>query len=279
MNKGEVEMPTASGVSAVSDAEARERVPAIELREVSRAFRLESGERVNAVNRVSLTVETGEFVCVLGPSGHGKSTILNMVAGFLKPTEGDVLAGGKPVTGPGSDRGVVFQRDTLFLWKRVADNISFGMRARGVPKQEREEKVKHYLKMIELENYARAWPKQLSGGMRRRVAIATVFANEPDVLLMDEPFVGLDYTRRAKLHDVLLQLWRESRLTVFFITHDIDEALALADRIIVIVDGAVAFDTPLTISRPRHVSDLARPEAVHLRTEVLEKMGVGRGVA
>jgi NitT/TauT family transport system ATP-binding protein len=184
----------------------------------------------------------------------------------------------RPDTGS-ADRGVVFQRDTLFLWRRVAENISFGLRARGVPRAEREKAVKHYLKMIDLEAYGRAWPKQLSGGMRRRVAIAAVFANGPDVLLMDEPFVGLDYTRRANLHDVLLDLWQESRRTVFFITHDIDEALALADRIIVVVNGKVAYETPVALKRPRVVADLGSEEATHLRTRILEKMGVGRDLA
>jgi NitT/TauT family transport system ATP-binding protein len=267
-----------NAVEPTSNDTTAPEVPAIELRAVSRTFRLESGELVKAVDRVSLRLRSGEFVCVLGPSGHGKSTILNMMAGFLKPSEGVVSVGGVPVTGPGPDRGVVFQRDTLFLWRRVADNIGFGLRARGVSKAERERVVAHHLKMVDLENYARAWPKQLSGGMRRRVAIAAVFANGPDVLLMDEPFVGLDYTRRAKLHDVLLDLWQESRRTVFFITHDIDEALALADRIIVVVNGKMAYETHVNLPRPRMIAELGAEGATALRARILESMGVGKGV-
>jgi NitT/TauT family transport system ATP-binding protein len=258
---------------------ATEAPPAIELRGVTKEFRLESGEPVRAVDDLSLTVPAGEFVCVLGPSGHGKSTLLNMVAGFAEPSAGEILSGGVPVTGPGPDRGVVFQRDTLFLWRRVADNIAFGLKAKGMPKAQREEIVERYLRIIGMESYGRAWPKQLSGGMRRRVAIAAVFANEPEVLLMDEPFVGLDYARRATLHAVLLQLWERSRSTVFFITHDVDEALALADRILVVVRGRVVMEERLTQARPRSVEDLGAPEVNELRTEILSHLELGAGTA
>ncbi len=252
---------------------------AIELRNVSKAFRLESGEQVQAVDDLSLRIPAGEFVCVLGPSGHGKSTILNMVAGFTPPSTGEVMSGGRPVTGPGPDRGVVFQRDTLFLWRRVADNIAFGLKAKGVPKDERDATVARYLDIIGMQSYARAWPKQLSGGMRRRVAIAAVFANEPEVLLMDEPFVGLDYARRATLHAVLLQLWERQRSTVFFITHDVDEALALADRILVVVRGRVVMEQHLTQPRPRSVADLGDPAVAEVRTAIMSHLELGAGSA
>lgn len=252
---------------------------AIELRGVTKSFRLESGEHVRAVDDLTLTVPAGEFVCVLGPSGHGKSTILNMIAGFSEPSDGEILSGGAPVRGPGPDRGVVFQRDTLFLWRRVVDNIAFGLRAKGVPKAERDAIAERYLRIIGMESHGRAWPKQLSGGMRRRVAIAAVFANEPEVLLMDEPFVGLDYARRATLHAVLLQLWERSRATVFFITHDVDEALALADRILVVVRGRVVMEERLTAARPRSVEDLGGAEAAELRTQILSHLELGAATA
>jgi NitT/TauT family transport system ATP-binding protein len=253
----------------VSDA-----VPAVEFRNVTKRFALGSGsaEEVTAVDGVNLTIKRGEFVCVLGPSGHGKSTMLNLLAGFVAPTEGQVLHAGRPVTGPGPERGVVFQRDTLFLWKRVAENVTFGLRARGVPRREREAVAAHYLKLIELERFARAWPRQLSGGMRRRVAIAAVFANRPDVLLMDEPFTGLDYVRRDRLYRVLESLWREVGCTVFFITHDIDEALTLADRIVIVVNGKIVHETTVAFPRPRTAELIAGPEAVNLRLELLRHL-------
>jgi NitT/TauT family transport system ATP-binding protein len=246
--------------------------PAIELRAVTKVFTLASGEKVTAVNDVSLAIDPGEFVCVLGPSGHGKSTMLNLIAGFIEPTSGEVRAHGVAVKGPGADRGVIFQRDTLFLWRRVAENVGYGLRARGVPKAEREETVARLLDVVGLTRFARAWPKQLSGGMRRRAAIAAVFANEPPVLLMDEPFVGLDFARRAVLHKVLLELWGRAGNTVFFITHDLDEALALATRILVVVGGVVVHEATLAVPQPRPAETLLSPEIGAVRLAVLEKL-------
>jgi NitT/TauT family transport system ATP-binding protein len=247
--------------------------PAIELQNVSKTFALGS-ERVAAVRDVSLSVDHGEFVCVIGPSGHGKTTLLNLIAGFEKPTSGEVLVNGKRVEGPGPDRGVVFQRDTLFLWRRVEDNIEFGLRARKVPREKRKTIVAEYLHTVGLENFARAWPKQLSGGMRRRVAIAAVLANEPDVLLMDEPFVGLDYLRRAQLHEVLLRLWEEAgHRAVFMITHEVDEALALADRVLVIKEGRLVRSVPIPLARPRTAEMITSEEASRIRRELLTAFG------
>ena len=250
----------------------RADVPAIELRGVSRSFRLASGETLVAVDDVSLTIEPGEFVCVLGPSGHGKSTMLNLIAGFVKPTSGEVIAHGEPVSGPGADRGVIFQRDTLFLWRRVKDNIGYGLKARGVPRSERDQIVERLMEAAGLSRFARAWPRQLSGGMRRRTAIAAVFANEPSVLLMDEPFVGLDYARRAVLHEVLLEMWTRVGNTVFFVTHDVDEALTLASRILVVVHGRIVLERKVDLPRPRHPDTLASPEITEVRRTVLERL-------
>jgi NitT/TauT family transport system ATP-binding protein len=185
-----------------------------------------------------------------------------------------VLVNGKRVEGPGPDRGVVFQRDTLFLWRRVEDNIEFGLRARKVPREKRKATVAEYLHTVGLENFARAWPKQLSGGMRRRVAIAAVLANEPDVLLMDEPFVGLDYLRRAQLHEVLLRLWEEAgHRAVFMITHEVDEALALADRVLVIRDGRLVRSVTIPLTRPRTTDMITGEEASRIRRELLNAFG------
>jgi NitT/TauT family transport system ATP-binding protein len=254
-----------------------ESVPAVDLLHVTKKFRLENGETLIAVDDISLSIQPGELVCLLGPSGQGKSTLLNLIAGFLKPDVGEIRAGGKLVTGPGSDRGVVFQRDTLFSWRRVDANIGFGLQARGIPAAQRRTIVQKYLSLIDLERFAKAWPKQLSGGMRRRVAIATVFANEPHVLLMDEPFVGLDYVRRAALHRVMLDLWADSKCTIFFVTHDIDEALTLADRVLVVSHGRIVFEAPVSLRRPRTTEDLVDPRANELRVRIMRSIGVDVG--
>lgn len=267
---------TAPAVDVVAPAGPEVERPAVRsgvsLQGVSKQFRLESGETVDAVRSLDLEVPEGQFACLLGPSGHGKSTLLNMVAGFTPPTTGRILAHDDEVTGPSPDRGMVFQRDALFLWKRVEDNVAFGLRARGVPKAERREIVDHYLRLTGLESFARAWPKQLSGGMRRRVAIAMVMANQPRLLLMDEPFVGLDYWRRGALHEVLLRLHESSGCTVMFITHEIDEALTLGDRLLVMVDGQVAMDEAIPLPRPRRAEEITSPAADELKREVISHL-------
>lgn len=246
--------------------------PALEVREVTKVFRLASGQRVSALDRLSLTIAPHEFVCVVGPSGHGKSTLLNLIAGFTAPTSGRIMCQGRPVTAPGPDRGVVFQADTLFMWRRVAGNIAYGLTARHVPRPEREATVARLLELVGLTEFARAWPKQLSGGMRRRVTLATVFANEPDVLLMDEPFTGLDYARRAVLHQVLVDLWRRAGNTVLLVTHNLEEALTLADRIVVMIRGRVVDDFRLTAPAPRDPQALLATEVNEVRFAVLEHL-------
>jgi NitT/TauT family transport system ATP-binding protein len=247
-------------------------VPAIELRDVRRTFDLADGRKITAVNGATLTVLPGEFVCAVGPSGHGKSTLLNLIAGFLEPSSGSVLAHGTKVVGPGPDRGVVFQRDTLFNWMRVVDNVEFGLKARGLPAGQRRQVSSRLLKTVGLAKFAKAWPKQLSGGMRRRTAIAAVFANEPKVLLMDEPFTGLDYARRAVLHDLVLELWQRAGNTVFCVTHDLDEALALATRIVVVINGEITHEAKLDIPYPRGPSVLTSPEVNAVRLDILKRL-------
>ncbi|WP_176980724.1 ABC transporter ATP-binding protein [Paramicrobacterium humi] len=250
--------------------ESTDIVPALEIVNVSKEFRLESGEVVMGARNQNLRIESGEFVCVIGPSGHGKSTLLNMIAGFTSPTAGSIQVAGRPVTKPGPDRGVVFQRDTLFLWKRVDENIEFGLKAQGVPKAERTKIVSELLKVTGLQAFAKAWPKQLSGGMRRRVAIAAVLANKPDVLLMDEPFAGLDYLRLSQMHSFLLDLWQESgHRAVVMVTHDVDEAISLADRVVLVKNGTIALNKRVDLPRPRTASDITGDQANELRAELL----------
>jgi len=255
----------------------------IELAHVERRFRRADGTAVNAVNDVSFVIPEGEFVCLVGPSGCGKSTLLQMLAGLLDPSEGDIVVGGKAVTGPGPDRGVVFQKDSVFPWMRVIDNVEYGLKCRGVPAAERREIARTYLKHVGLSHVERAWPRELSGGMLKRVAIATVFANGGRVLMLDEPFGALDYVTRHQLQEVLLNLWNAdgvgTRRTVLFVTHDVDEALSLADRIMVFRAGDQVDDIPVSVNRPRTTDSLLLPEMVAIKHKLLHHLGLDHNAA
>jgi NitT/TauT family transport system ATP-binding protein len=210
-----------------------------------------AGTNVTAVHDVSFKVKQGEFVSVVGPSGCGKTTILNMIAGFLPVSGGEIKAGGKAVTGPGPDRGVVFQSFALFPWRTVLDNVAFGPKMRGVPKAEREKIAREYLALAKLSEAEGRYPNELSGGMQQRVGVVRALANEPDVLLMDEPFASVDAQTRMTLQEELTRIWQEKRSTVVFITHDVAEAVFLADRVIVLSKGRVLQELDVTLPRPR----------------------------
>ena len=255
-------------------AETKSVQPTISVHGLSKIFRHESGRDVEALRDVSFDVPDGQLVCLVGPSGHGKTTLLNVIAGLLAPTRGEILVRGRRVVGPGADRGLVFQQDTLFLWRRVKGNVAYGLEARRVPKADRERIVAEYLRLVGLTENANFWPKELSGGMRKRVAVAAVFANNPDVLLMDEPFGSLDYVQRSHLHDVLLDLWQRTHKTILFVTHDVEEALVLADRIIVIANGQLVDDIAVQFPRPRGEPTLALPAAIDIRKRMLEHLGI-----
>jgi NitT/TauT family transport system ATP-binding protein len=204
-----------------------------------------------------------------------------MLAGLLPPTEGRMEVNGRPVSAPGPERGMVFQKDAVFPWMRVIDNVEYGLKCRGVPATERHAIATHYLERVGLAHVARAWPRELSGGMLKRVAVATVFANGASVLMLDEPFGALDYVTRHQLHDVLLDLWGESgnrsRRTVLFVTHDVDEALSLADRILVLRDGRQVDDLDVAAARPRTTDSLLLPEMVRIKHTLLAHLGLERG--
>ena len=206
-----------------------------------------------AVHATSTKIEPGEFVCILGPSGSGKSTLLNCVAGFVKPSSGEVLLDGVTVYGPGPDRGMVFQQYSLFPWKTVRENIAFGPQITGRAQGDPGAVADTFLDMIGLRSYADSYPKELSGGMQQRVGIARALANYPDVLLMDEPFGALDSQTRVMMQQNLLEIWREFGTTVMFVTHDVDEAVFLADRILVMSSGPgeIIADVQVDIPRPR----------------------------
>jgi NitT/TauT family transport system ATP-binding protein len=246
----------------------------VRMQHVEQFFRRSGGGVVEAVSNVSLVIRSHEFVCLIGPSGCGKTTLLQMVAGLLPTTQGEIDIDGVPVAGPSSERGLVFQRDSVFPWMRVIDNAAYGLKCRGVGKAEREDIAREYLQQVGLRQVERSWPRELSGGMLKRVAVATVFANSPKVLLLDEPFGSLDYVTKLQLHQVLLRLWSQHRPTVLFVTHDVDEALLLADRILVMKEGRIVDDRQIGLARPRTVESLALPQAVSHKEVLLRHLGL-----
>ena len=227
----------------------------IRIRNATKVFRAH-GREVEALRDITFDVPAGQFACLLGPSGCGKSTLLNAVAGFSPPTSGSVEVDGKPVAGPGPDRGMVFQEYALFPWMTVEQNVAFGLDIRRMPKAEIREKVSTLLSMLHLEEFRDRYPKDLSGGMRQRVAIARVLALDSPILLMDEPFGALDALTRHNLQDELLRIWGNLRKTVLFVTHSIEESIYLADRIVVMTyrPGTVKRDLAVDIPRPRDPS-------------------------
>ena len=224
-----------------------------------------------AVSDTSLTIEAGEFVCILGPSGCGKSTLLNTVAGYVQPTEGKVLVDGKTVTKPGPERGMVFQQYSLLPWKSVFDNIAFGPRMAGKTKDEANALAHTFLSLVGLTKFASRYPSELSGGMQQRVGIARALANYPSVLLMDEPFGALDSQTRFMMQENLLSIWKEFGITVLFITHDVDEAVFLADRVLLMSasPGQIIGDLYIPLQRPRSPEVVADKTYIEKRTQCL----------
>ncbi len=228
-------------------------MPHIEVRDVSLVYDTPAG-RVPGVEAASFAIEPSEFLCLVGPSGCGKSTLLNIIAGFLTPTAGKIRIGGKEVTGHGMDRGVVFQDFAqLFPWRTALGNVCFGLEMKGMPKDEREQVALKQLELVKLEKFAHAYPHHLSGGMQQRVAIARALAYNPAVLLMDEPFAALDALTRDDMQRLLADVWRETRKTVIYVTHNVAEAVYLADRVVVMTPhpGTVKTEVPIRLPRPR----------------------------
>jgi NitT/TauT family transport system ATP-binding protein len=224
-----------------------------------------------ALRDVSFQVAPGEFVCVLGPSGCGKSTLLGALAGHLAPTRGGIRVDGQRVERPGPERGLVFQQHTLLPWRTAQDNVAFGLKMQGVPARERRARARELLRQVGLHGFEERYPTQLSGGMQQRVEIARVLINQPRVLLMDEPFGALDALTRAKMQRLLLDVWSRLRTTVVFVTHDVDEALFLADRVMVMSPrpGRIVEDLRLPFGRPRQAEPTTRPEFASLKRHCL----------
>src|SRR3954451_14455318 len=228
-------------------------MPHIEVRDVSLTYDTPAG-RVAGVQAASFDIEQSEFLCIVGPSGCGKSTLLNVIAGFLPPAAGEIRIAGKAVTGHGMDRGVVFQDFAqLFPWRTALGNVSFGLEMKGVPKAERDEIARNQLRLVKLEKFCDSYSHHLSGGMQQRVAIARALAYNPSVLLMDEPFAALDALTRDAMQRLLADVWRETRKTVIYVTHNVAEAVYLADRVIVMTPhpGRIKTEVPITLTRPR----------------------------
>jgi NitT/TauT family transport system ATP-binding protein len=239
---------------------------------VSKAFATQGGEEFQALQDVNLEIADKEIVCIIGSSGGGKTTLLNLIAGLLFPSKGQIFSGENLIDGPGRDRGVVFQQDSVFMWRTVQQNIEFGLEMNKMPKRQRSEIVARNLNMVRLDKFANFYPKELSGGMKKKVQLATVLANQPQVLLMDEPYGSLDYPTKCELQRELLRVLAEVPTTTIFVTHDIEEALYLADRIVCICDGRVTRIVKVPFSRPREESLRMSLEMTKLKQELWNEL-------
>jgi NitT/TauT family transport system ATP-binding protein len=255
----------------------------IAVRNVAKTFRLADGKEVDAVQNINFEIEDaysregrdiGEFRVLLGPSGCGKSTLLRLIAGLDQPDSGEVLVNDHPVRGPGKDRGMVFQKYTSFPWLTVADNIAYGLKINGVPEAQRKEIVAQLIQDIGLSGFESAYPETLSGGMQQRVAIARTLALRPAVILMDEPFGALDAQTRSEMQLLLLKVWDETASTILFVTHDVEEAIYLADRIFVMSahPGTIVEDVQVPFDRPRSLDLKQRNEFHELQNYVLGRL-------
>ena len=241
---------------------------------VSRTFTSAKGVATQALLPVDFEVRENDFVTILGPSGCGKSTMLRIVAGLDSPTSGRVLLDGRPVEGPGADRGMVFQSYTLFPWLTIEQNIRFGLRERGMPEVQQKERAAYFIAKVGLRGFEQHFPKQLSGGMQQRTAIARALANDPKILLMDEPFGALDNQTRVLMQELLLGIWEAERKTVLFVTHDIDEAIFMANRVVVFSarPGRIKTEIAVDLPHPRHYTIKTSPEFMDLKARLTEEI-------
>jgi NitT/TauT family transport system ATP-binding protein len=234
-----------------------------------------SGEPTHVLEDINLQIKQGEFVCIVGPSGCGKSTLLNIIGGFLKTTEGEVLVEGKPVTGPDPRRIFVFQENGVFPWLTVQENIGFGIM--NLDEAKRSKIIKHYIDMVGLAGFEKAYPRELSGGMKQRVEIARALAANPDVIYMDEPFGALDFITRLKMRSDLVRIWQEEKKTILFVTHDIEESVQLSDRVLVMSRRPATIQTTIHVDLPRP-RDLDSPGYLETRDQIFEAMGMSHCV-
>ena len=249
--------------------EERNLIPKVQIKAVEKIYEGRNGKTV-ALNGVNLDIYNNEFICVVGPSGCGKSTLLNIIAGLLEPTSGTVTLDGKVIEGTGVERGVVFQQYALFPWRTVLKNVMFPLEMKKVPKAEAEAIARKYIKSVGLEGFEKSFPKELSGGMKQRVAIARAYAANPEVLLLDEPFGALDAQTRVQLQSELLETWEKEKKTCFFITHDVDEAVILAQRVIIMSarPGRIKKIVDIDIPYPRTQATKTDPRFLELKSEI-----------
>ena len=240
---------------------------------VTKRFEKKEGSFL-ALDEVNLKIDKNEFICVVGPSGCGKTTLMNIIAGLYPPSTGTVKVRGEVVTGPGKGKGVVFQQHALYPWLTVEKNVAFGLKMKGVGKEEREEIARKYIHIVGLDKFAKSYPKELSGGMKQRVAIARAYATNPEVLLMDEPFGALDAQTRAQLQENLLNTWQQEKKTCFFITHDVEEAVLLSTKIIIMSAGPghVREIIDVGLGYPRNQETKLTPEFNELKNELWNKV-------
>ena len=246
----------------------------VSIQAVSRVFETAKGQRTQALQPVDFEVRDNDFVTILGPSGCGKSTLLRIVAGLDHATSGRVLLDGMPVEGPGAERGMVFQSYTLFPWLTIEQNIRFGLRERGMPEALQKERAAYFIAKVGLRGFEQHFPKQLSGGMQQRTAIARALANDPKILLMDEPFGALDNQTRVLMQELLLGIWEAERKTVLFVTHDIDEAIFMANRVAVFSarPGRIKTELAVDLPHPRHYTIKTSPEFMDLKARLTEEI-------
>lgn len=229
--------------------------------------------RYEVIRNLNLEIQDNEFICIIGPSGCGKSTLLKMLAGFEKPTSGTIIYNDQEIKSVGYERAMVFQEDAVFPWLKVKDNVEYGLKVRSVDQTERKKRVEKYIETVGLKGFEDAWPKELSGGMKKRVDLARVLANNPDTILMDEPFGALDAMTKEMLQEELVKIWEQSKKTIVFVTHDIEEALFLADQIVVlqhIKNGGEAEVIDVPFERPRTVRIKENPEFQKVRRRTVE---------
>ncbi|NBS46562.1 MAG: ABC transporter ATP-binding protein [Betaproteobacteria bacterium] len=249
--------------------------PILEISQVSKTF-VSRGGTTAALQSTDLSVAENDFITILGPSGCGKSTLLRMVAGLDAPTTGRIALDGQPVTGPGADRGMVFQSYTLFPWLTVLQNVCFGLREKGLPLAEQQSIARAFLAKVGLKDFENHFPKQLSGGMQQRTALARALANNPRILLMDEPFGALDHQTRELMQELLQGIWEAERKTVLFVTHDIDEAIFMGSRVVVMSarPGRIKCDLAVPIAHPRHYSVKTTPAFAELKARLTEEIRI-----